>query len=115
MVSLCCPLFWPIFLCFFIPLAVQILYAHRDTPVAAVPRTPTTRRSMATGYLSVSEEYEEGEGLAGSVVVLTACEVLEIDGDVLGIVEVLDLDLDLDPGLQLCPRCLGQSRPYASI
>ena len=79
--------------------------------------TPTTRRSRATGYLSVSEAYEEGEGLAGSVVVLTACEVLEIDGDVLGIVEVLDLDLDLDldPGLQLCPRCLGQSRPYASI
>ena len=114
MVSLCCPLFWPIFLCFFIPLAVQNLYAHRDTPVAAVTRTPTTRRSMATGYLSVSEEYEEGEGLAGSVVVLTACEVLEIDGDV-GIVEVLDLDLDLDPGLQLFPCCLGQSRPYASI
>ena len=38
--------------------------------MAAVPRTPTTRRSMATGYLSVSEAYEEGEGLAGSVVVL---------------------------------------------
>ena len=70
MVSLCCPLFWPIFLCFCFSLAVHILYAHRDTPVAAVPMTPTTRRSRATGYLSVSEAYEEGEGLAGSVVVL---------------------------------------------
>ena len=42
----------------------------------------------------MSEAYEEGEGLAlaGSVVVLNACEVLELEGDVLGIVGVLDLE-----------------------
>ena len=70
----------------------------------------------ATGYSSVSEAYEEGEelALAGSVVVLNACEVLELEGDVLGIVGVLDLEdfLPMDPGLQFCPRRLGQSHPY---
>ena len=69
----------------------------------------------ATGYSSVSEAYVEGRevALAGSGVVLNSCEELELEGDVLGIVEVLDLEdcLPMKPGLQFCPRLLGQSRP----
>ena len=69
----------------------------------------------ATGYSSVSEAYVEGEevALAGSGVVLNSCVELELEGDVLGIVEVLDLEdcLPMKPGLHFCPRLLGQSRP----
>ena len=69
----------------------------------------------ATGYSSVSEAYVEGRemALAGSGVVLNSCVGLEIEGDVLGIVEVLDLEdcLPMKPGLHFCPRLLGQSRP----
>ena len=63
----------------------------------------------------MSEAYEEGEelALAGSVVVLNSCEELELEGDVLGIVGVLDLEdfLPMNPGLQFCPLLLGQSLP----
>ena len=92
MVSLCCPLFWPFLLCFCFALAVHILCAHRATPQATVPMTHTTRRSRATGYSSVSEAYEEGEelALAGSVVVLNSCEELELEGDELETVEIVE-------------------------
>ena len=46
----------------------------------------------ATGYSSVSEAYEEGEelALAGSVVVLNSCEELELEGDELETVEIVE-------------------------
>ena len=69
----------------------------------------------ATGYSSVSEAYVEGRevALAGSGVVLNSCEELELEGNVLGIVEVLVLEdcFFMKPGFQFCPRLLGQSRP----
>ena len=40
--------------------------------------------------MSVSEAYEEGEGLAGSVVVLNSCEELELEGDELETVEIVE-------------------------
>ena len=76
-----------------------------------------TRMSMgrATGYSSVAEAYVEGKevDLAGSGVGLNSWEELELEGDVLGIVEVLVLEdcFLMKPGFQFCPRLLGQSRP----
>ena len=77
--------------------------------------THTTRRIMgrATGYSSVSEAYVEGKevALAGSGVVLNSCEELELEGDVLGIVEVLVLEdcFLMKPGFQSCPCLLGRT------
>ena len=71
----------------------------------------------ATGYSSVlgAEAYVEGKevDLAGSGVGLNSWEELELEGDVLGIVEVLVLEdcFLMKPGFQFCPRLLGQSRP----